>query len=154
MAKMSAGILMYREAGKNMEVLLAHPGGPFWAKKDLAAWSVPKGEFDESEEPLAAALREVEEETGFTPQGNFVELEPVKTKAGKKIFAWAVESNADPVSFKSNFFEMEWPPRSGKKQKFPEVDKVEWFDMHEAEKRISPSQLPLLSQLKILLNPR
>ena len=154
MSKMSAGILMFRLVEGQLQVLLAHPGGPFWAKKDWNAWSIPKGEFGEEEEPLEAALREVEEETGIILSGDFIELEPVNTKAGKKIFAWALATDVDLSVFQSNHFEMEWPPRSGKRQSFPEIDRIAWFEITEAEKRILESQVPLLAQLKDLLNPR
>ena len=154
MAAMSAGILIFRFSGKSLHVLLAHPGGPFWAKKEWNSWSIPKGEFDENENALEAALRETREETGLILAGTFVELEPVFTKARKKIFTWAIEADPDLSCFKSNYFEMEWPPKSGKRKSFPEVDKIKWFDLPEAEKRILGSQLLLLEQLKILLSPR
>ena len=152
MLKMSAGILLYRFGQHKLEVLLAHPGGPFWAKKDLQSWSIPKGEFDEPEEPLQAALREMEEETGLQPSGLFLELTPVKTKSGKKVFAWAVEGDADPALLRSNSFEMEWPPRSGQKKSFPEIDRIRWFTIAEAEKKILEAQRPFLAELMELLN--
>lgn len=152
MAAMSAGILVFRFNGNNLQVLLAHPGGPFWAKKEWNAWSIPKGEFDENENPLEAALRETSEETGLILSGNFIELEPVYTKSKKKVFAWALEDDPDLSNFNSNHFEIEWPPRSGKKKTFPEIDRIDWFDIDVAEKRILESQVPLLQQLKILLN--
>ncbi len=152
MAKKSAGILIYRWRAKELQVLLTHPGGPFWSKKDLASWSIPKGEFDESESPLMAALRELEEETGVIIDGDFIELSPVKTKSGKIIYCWAVEGDADPDQLKSNLFEMEWPPRSRKMQKFPEVDRMEWFNMVKAGKKINAGQLPILAELNQILN--
>ena len=151
MAKLSAGILLYRFQEGELQVLLAHPGGPFWAKKDWGSWSIPKGEFEEPEQPLEAALRELEEETGIEATGNFIELTPVKLKSGKTILAWSVAGNAEPASLKSNSFSLEWPPRSGKFQSFPEVDKIEWFTIPEAEKRINPGQIPLLHELANLL---
>lgn len=143
---------MFRFSGKNLQVLLAHPGGPFWAKKEWNAWSIPKGEFDENENPLEAALRETSEETGLILSGTFIELEPVYTKSKKKVFAWAHKDDPDLSNFNSNYFEIEWPPRSGMKKSFPEIDRIEWFDIDVAEKRILESQVPLLQQLKILLN--
>ena len=122
MPKVSAGILMYRKRGAILEVFLVHPGGPFFAKKDVGAWGIPKGEIDEGEDALAAAQREFEEETSFKTEGNFFQLTPVTQKSGKIVMAWAVEGDCDPNEMKSNMFTMEWPPRSGKKQEFPEVD--------------------------------
>jgi predicted NUDIX family NTP pyrophosphohydrolase len=151
MSKMSAGILMFRNQNQT-EVLLAHPGGPFWAKKQFNSWSIPKGEFTEEEEPLAAALREVEEETGLKLSGDFISFEPFKIKSGKTIYCFAIQADPDLSNFTSNTFEMEWPPRSGKKSTFPEVDKIEWFTIEEAEKRITESQLPVILQLKNLLD--
>ena len=151
MAKSSAGILLYRFHLGTLQVLLAHPGGPFWAKKDLGSWSIPKGEFSEPEQPLEAALRELEEETGIIASGNLIELSPVKQKGGKTILAWAAAGNAELALLKSNFFSLEWPPRSGKFQEFPEVDKLEWFTISEAEKKINPAQIPILHELTSLL---
>src|SRR5262252_3749819 len=127
MAKLSAGLLMYRRREGGLEVFLVHPGGPFWAKKDLGAWSIPKGEYDEGEEPLAAARREFEEETGIQPEGHFVPLKTIKQPGGKTVLAWAFEGDADVAAIKSNTFSMEWPPHSGKQQDFPEVDRAGWF---------------------------
>src|SRR4051812_1159898 len=129
--KQSAGILLYRYAGKDPEVFLVHPGGPFWKNKDAGAWSIPKGEFTKDEEPLAAAIREFEEETGVHCDGNFLALSPVKIKSGKQILAWALEKNIDASLVRSNNFDMEWPPKSGRMQQFPEVDKGAWFDFDE-----------------------
>src|SRR5512140_2844686 len=121
MPKQSAGILLFRITGKVPEFFLVHPGGPFWAKKDFNSWSVPKGEFEDGEEPLSAAKREFEEETGSKISGDFIELRPVKLKSGKKVFCYAVRGDLDQASLKSNTFEIEWPPASGRKQSFPEI---------------------------------
>ncbi|MCW3091979.1 MAG: hypothetical protein JWP81_3048 [Ferruginibacter sp.] len=147
MQKQSAGILLYRFRKNIAEVFLVHPGGPFWAKKDLGAWSIPKGEFTGGEEPLVAAIREFEEETGLKITGQFIELTPVKQKAGKLILAWALKADIDTSECKSNTFEMEWPPKSGKKKEFPEVDKVAWFGIEEAKTKLLEGQLPLLTEL-------
>jgi predicted NUDIX family NTP pyrophosphohydrolase len=152
MPKKSAGLLLYRVINKSLEVLLVHPGGPFWAKKDLEAWSIPKGEFEENEDPLDAAKRETEEELGIKVTGKFLELKPVKQKSGKLIYAWALEKDIDAAKITSNTFEMEWPPKSGKKQTFPEIDKAEWFNMSEARKKINTGQAALLDELKSLLD--
>ena len=150
-AKTSAGILLYRRRGAAVEVLLVHPGGPFWAKKDLGAWSIPKGELAEGEEPLATAIREFGEETGFALDGDFLPLRPCRQAGGKTIHAWAVEGDCDPAALRSNSFSMEWPPRSGKRQEFPEVDRAAWFDLAEAAKRINPGQVALLDELAAIL---
>ncbi|MEP6927709.1 MAG: NUDIX domain-containing protein [Ginsengibacter sp.] len=150
--KKSAGILLYRKSKNVLEVFLVHPGGPFWKNKDEAAWSIPKGEFDENEEPLQAAIREFLEETGITVSGNFIELTPVILKTGKKVFAWALEKNIDANIIVSNHFEMEWPPRSGKFQNFPEVDKGGWLTIDEAKKKINAMQFALIEELQKKLN--
>ncbi len=142
---------MYRENERGIEVFLIHPGGPFWANKDLGAWSIPKGEPDADEPPLAAAIREFEEETGIKPSGAFVELTPVRQKAGKTVLAWAFEGDADPGAIRSNSFRMEWPPQSGSWKEFPEVDRAAWFPLAEARARINPGQVHFLSQLERLL---
>ena len=152
MAKQSAGILIYRKGNTGLEVLLVHPGGPFWAKKDWGAWSIPKGEFDDDEEPLDAAKREIEEETGIKVSGNFIELSPVRHKSGKLVYAWALQKDVDPEFITSNSFEIEWPPKSGQKKSFPEIDKAAWFDTDEAKKKIIEGQAPLLSELLTKLN--
>lgn len=152
MANQSAGILLYKFKNKQLQVLLVHPGGPFWQKKDLGAWSIPKGEFSDGEDPLEAARREFEEETGVKISGNFIELSPIKQKSGKTVFAWAVEGDIDASSIKSNFFSMEWPPKSGRAQQFPEVDKGEWFDVDQAKKKINPAQIVLIDQLVNTVN--
>jgi predicted NUDIX family NTP pyrophosphohydrolase len=145
--KQSAGLLLYRY--KNiLEVFLVHPGGPLWKNKDETAWSIPKGEFDEAEEPMQAAIREFLEETGITVSGKFIELTPVIQKGGKKVFAWALEKNIDAAGIRSNNFEMEWPPRSGKYQSFPEIDKGAWFAIDEAGKKINSMQVALIEELK------
>jgi predicted NUDIX family NTP pyrophosphohydrolase len=147
MAKQSAGILVYRKTKKGLEVFLGHPGGPFYAKKDVGVWSLPKGEFDEDEEPLIAAKREFEEETGEKIDGNFITLRPVKYKSGKIVHAWAVEGDIDPTDLKSNFFKLEWPPKSGKFIDVPEIDRCEWFTLEKAKEKILPALLPLLNEL-------
>ena len=148
MAKTSAGILLFRIRGKELEVLLVHPGGPFWKGKDEGSWTIPKGEPQPSEELLAAAIREFGEETGFSPEGDFIPLTPVKQKSGKLVYAWAIESDFDIESIKSNFFEIEWPPHSGKKKEFPEIDKAGWFTISEGTKKINAAQAALLTELK------
>jgi len=145
--KTSAGLLLFRRRGASFEVLLVHPGGPFWKDKDWAAWSIPKGEFDDGEAPLDAARREFEEETGFTAAGPFVPLAPLPQKSGKVIHAWAAEGDLDASAIRSNTFSLEWPPRSGRKQEFPEVDRAAWFAPEEASRRIHPGQAPFLEEL-------
>lgn len=145
--KRSAALLVYRRTGSGIEVFLVHPGGPFWAKKDLGAWSLPKGEFAEDEDGLAAAKREFQEEVGQAIDGRFIALTPVKQRGGKIVQAWAVEGEVDAGAVKSNMFEMEWPPRSGRTARFPEVDRGQWFPMAEALRRILPSQAPILEEL-------
>lgn len=147
MPQKSAGILLYRNPKKNLEIFLVHPGGPFWKNKDAGAWSIPKGEFDDSEEPLAAALREMKEETGITLTGQFIELPPVKQKGGKLVYAFAKEHDLDPSQIKSNEFEIEWPPKSGKKKMFPEIDKAEWFDFETAKQKINQAQVNLVVEI-------
>jgi predicted NUDIX family NTP pyrophosphohydrolase len=150
MNKKSAGILLYRHKGKSLQILLVHPGGPFWKNKDIGAWSVPKGEFSD-EEPLAAALREFKEETGMEIDGKFIPLSPVKQKSGKLIFAFALEHDIDTEKIVSNTFELEWPPHSGKKNQFPEIDKAAWFSPTEAREKINPAQMALVEELIGLL---
>jgi len=139
---------MYRRRGGVLEVFLVHPGGPFFAKKDIGVWSIPKGELDEGEDALAAARREFEEETGFTAVGAFVPLAPVVQKGGKIVQAWAVEGDCDPEKMKSNTFEIEWPPRSGRRQEFPEADHCGWFSINEAKRKINPAQAGFLAELQ------
>jgi predicted NUDIX family NTP pyrophosphohydrolase len=145
--KESAGILMYRLRNSTLEVFLVHPGGPYWAKKDLGAWSIPKGEISEGEDLLSAAKREFQEETGFLPEENFVALKPIKQPGGKLVHAWAVKDDCDAKTMVSNTFSMEWPPRSGKYQEFPEVDRAEWFTMDLAKEKILKGQVGLLEEL-------
>ena len=150
-AQTSAGILMYRCAGEGAEVFLVHPGGPFWAKKDEGAWSIPKGLPTEGEDLLAAARREFHEETGFTAEGHFMPLGAFKQPGGKIVHAWAVEGDCDPSKLKSNLFEMEWPPKSGRRARFPEVDRAGWFHAHEAQIKILRGQQLILTKLFALL---
>ena len=148
MAKRSAGILLFRRREGGPEVLLVHPGGPFWAKKDLGAWSIPKGEHEEGEDGQACALREFEEEIGSPPAaGELVDLGSVKQRAGKIVQAWALEGDVDAAAVRSNTFTMEWPPRSGKEREFPEVDRAEWFSLAQARERINPAQSAFLDRL-------
>jgi predicted NUDIX family NTP pyrophosphohydrolase len=147
MAKRSAGILMYRRAGPSVEVLLVHPGGPFWAKKDLGAWSIPKGEYSEPEEPRAVALREFEEETGVRPTGHLLPLGELVQPSRKLVSAWAAEGDFDVGALKSNTFELEWPPKSGRKASFPEVDRAEWFSPADARRKILPGQSGFIDRL-------
>jgi predicted NUDIX family NTP pyrophosphohydrolase len=151
MAARSAGILMFRKK-ERLEVLLVHPGGPFFARKDLGAWSIPKGEYDESEDPLVAARREFREETGLAVEGNFLPLTAIKQKGGKEVLAWAVEGNIDVAKVSSNTFELEWPPHSGKIRAFPEIDRAEWFDMATARAKINERQQSLLDELEVLVH--
>lgn len=151
MAKESAGLLMYRRREGGIEVFLVHPGGPFWAKKDQGAWSIPKGEYDPDEEALAAARREFREETSFSPAAPFTPLTPVKQKGGKVVRAWAVEGDCDPDAVSSNTFVTEWPPRSGRQQEFPEIDHGAWFPLNDARTKINPGQIGLLEELEAML---
>jgi predicted NUDIX family NTP pyrophosphohydrolase len=144
--KTSAGLLLYRRRG-NLEVFLVHPGGPYWAKKDAGAWSLPKGEFGEGEDPLQAAKREFTEETGFAISGEFRPLNPLKQPSGKVVYAWAIEGDGDPYQIRSNSFSLEWPPKSGKIRQFPEVDRAAWFNIPEARSRILPGQMGFIDQL-------
>jgi predicted NUDIX family NTP pyrophosphohydrolase len=151
MPKVSAGLLVYRIKDDALQVLLVHPGGPFWKNKDLGAWSIPKGLPDKGEDLLTAAQREFQEETGFSVSGNFVPLSPVTAYRGKEIHAWAVEGDFDPVKMSSNMFNMEWPPNSGRQQEFPEADRAGWFTIEEAKKKINKGQVPLLDELRKVL---
>ena len=152
MAKESAGLLLFRRRATDMEVLLVHPGGPFWAKKDQGAWTIPKGEIGPQEDPLEAALRETNEELGVTIEGDFIPLAPVRQKSGKIIHAWAVEGDFEITDLRSNTFEMEWPPKSGELKSFPEIDKAAWYDLVQAREKINPGQKPLLDELAQLKN--
>ena len=146
MPKQSAGLMMYRRRN-TLELFLVHPGGPFWAKKDLGAWTIPKGEYTAAEDPLSAAQREFEEETGFHSQGPFLELGAIKQAGGKIVTAWAFEGDCNPAELRSNFCEIEWPPRSRQMLQIPEVDRGEWFAVPEAEQRIKTTQRPLIERL-------
>jgi len=146
MPSTSAGLLLYRRRSGSLELLLVHPGGPFWSRRDTGAWSIPKGEYDAGD-PLAAACREFEEETGFSVEGPFEPLTPVKLKSGKIVRAWACEGDIDADSIRSNTFTMEWPPRSGVICTFPEVDRAAWFPTQEAARRLHPSQAPWVAEL-------
>jgi predicted NUDIX family NTP pyrophosphohydrolase len=138
---------MYRDRPSGREFLLVHPGGPFWVKKDEGVWSIPKGEFTDGEDPLDAARREFEEELGTAVVGDFMQLTPIKQKSGKVVHAWAVRGDFDVASVKSNLFSMEWPPKSGRQQEFPEVDRAEWFDLETARKKILAAQVELVDQV-------
>jgi predicted NUDIX family NTP pyrophosphohydrolase len=148
MGKRSAGLLLHRRHAGALEVLLVHPGGPLWAKRDLGAWSIPKGELGAAEDPLAAARREVEEETGLRVEGPFADLGSVRQRGGKEVLAWAAPADFDPAALRSGTFELEWPPRSGRRRHFPEVDRAAWFTLGEARRRILPGQAPLLDRLE------
>jgi predicted NUDIX family NTP pyrophosphohydrolase len=148
MAKVSAGLIMYRFRQGVLEFLLVHPGGPFWVNKDAGVWTIPKGEIEPDEEPLVAAKREFREELGFEAKGEFIELNPIKQKSGKLVRAWGFEGDCDPTCMKSNTFTMEWPLRSGKNVEFPEVDRAAFFALDAAREKINPAQIPLLEQLQ------
>jgi predicted NUDIX family NTP pyrophosphohydrolase len=150
MAKTSAGLLLYRKRSGKLEVLLVHPGGPFWAKKDAGAWSIPKGEAEPGEDLLERARRELHEETGFRADGPFTPLHPVK-QTNKIVYAWAAEGDGETSSIISNTFTIEYPPRSGKMKTFPEVDKAEWFDLEAASEKILPTQRSLLHELQRII---
>jgi predicted NUDIX family NTP pyrophosphohydrolase len=150
MAAKSAGILVYKRTPGGLYVFLVHPGGPFWAKKD--EWSIPKGEFEEGEDGLSAARREFLEETGQKIDGKFIELTPVRQPGRKMVYCWAVEGDVDADNVRSNDFELEWPPKSGRKQRFPEVDRGAWFTMEEAKDRTMTGQRPILDELARLVS--
>lgn len=148
--KRSAGILLFRRGDGELEFLLVHPGGPFWTRKDKGAWSIPKGQIEPEEEPRACAIRELEEELGPAPEldpEQLIELGSIRQRAGKIVEAWAAEGEFDPARLDSNTFSMEWPPRSGSQQEFPEVDRAEWFDLRTARKKILPAQAAFLDRL-------
>jgi predicted NUDIX family NTP pyrophosphohydrolase len=149
MAKMreSAGVLLYRFGERGLELLLVHPGGPYWTRKDLGAWTIPKGEIDEGETPLAAARRELLEETGLVAEPPFIELTPVRQKAGKRVHAFAARGDCDPATVTSNRFVLEWPPRSGRMQEFPEVDRAAWFTPEEARVKANPAHCAFFDEL-------
>lgn len=145
--KKSAGILLFRRTKDGIEVLLAHPGGPLWKNKDAGAWTIPKGEFADDEKPLDAANREFTEETGIALYGDFIELTPVRQKSGKTVYAWALEFEINASEIQSNVFEMEWPPKSGKLGRFPEIDRAEWFRIEAARQKIIPAQAAFVDEL-------
>ena len=152
MAARSAGILLHRQGIDGTEVLLVHPGGPFWARKDVGAWSIPKGEVDEGEDPRACALREFAEETGARlPESALDDLGSVRLKSGKLVLAYAVAGDLDAAAVRSNTFELEWPPRSGRRQQFPEIDRAEWFGLDDARAKLNPAQSELVDRLAALL---
>ncbi|BCA52973.1 Phosphohydrolase [Nitrospira sp. KM1] len=150
--KLSAGILLFRMQNDRLQVLLVHPGGPFWSKKDEGAWSIPKGEYGEGEDPLAVAKREFQEETGSDLQGEPIPLSKLQQPGGKVISAWAVSGDLDPANVKSNMFTLEWPPRSGRLQEFPEIDRAMWFDLPTAKSKLLAGQQPFLDQLQRLVS--
>ena len=152
MPLISAGLLLYRRRGNVINIFLVHPGGPVWARKDLGAWSIPKGLVDKDEEVLEAAKREFYEETSFTATGPFLPLTPIKLDSGKVVYAWAIEGDCDARSMKSNNFSMEWPPRSGQRKTYPEADRGAWFTLEEARRKISKGQKGLLDELQNLLS--
>lgn len=152
MPRRSAGLLMYRIKDGAVQVLLAHPGGPYYARKDDESWSIPKGEPGPDEDLFCTAQREFEEETGLKPAGPFVPLQPVKQKGGKIVHAWAFEGDCDPATIHSNTFTMEWPPRSGQQKQFPEIDRAEFFDLETARRKIKFGQVGLIDELEMILN--
>ena len=147
MPKQSAGILLYRWKASSVEILLVHPGGPFFARKDSGSWSIPKGEFQDGEDPLEVAKCEMEEETGYVVTTSLTPLTAIKQKGGKKVVAWAAAGDFDPRGIKSNTFRLEWPPKSGHVQEFPEVDRAEWFSVSQARLKINPNQVGLIEEL-------
>jgi predicted NUDIX family NTP pyrophosphohydrolase len=149
----SAGILMYRRRGGRLEVLLAHPGGPYWAKKDAGAWGIPKGVVEPGEDTLAAARREFREEMGFEAEGEVQALEALRQPSGKLVHAWIVEGDCDASQLRSNEFELEWPPKSGIVKRYPEIDRAAWFPLDEARERMLAGQRPFLDQLQALVKP-
>ena len=151
MPKKSAGIFMYRLRKEVLEVLLVHPGGPFWTKKDIGSWSIPKGEYTDTEDPFTVAKREFEEETSFQVDGDFTPLTPLEQPSGKIVSVWTIEGDCEASKIKSNTFLMEWPPRSGKKQEFPEVDRAEWFTIDMAKKKLLKGQVGFIEELCKLL---
>lgn len=151
MQQVSAGLLMYRKTGTGIEVFLVHPGGPVWARKDLGAWSIPKGLVDAGEDKLEAAKREFGEETALVPSGPFIYLGDIRQKSGKRVYAWAFEGNCDPLQVKSNTFTCEWPPKSGRMEKFPEIDRGEFFSLPDARRKVNQGQAALLDRLEMHL---
>jgi predicted NUDIX family NTP pyrophosphohydrolase len=155
MPRRSAGILLYRDRGGAVEVLLVHPGGPLWARKDAGAWTIPKGEYEPGDDPLACARREFEEETGQPPPTTgLLELGEIRQRGGKVVTAWAAPGDLDPTTIRSNTFTIEWPPRSGVQRSFPEVDRAAWFDLATAREKLIPAQVDLLDRLLVALSTR
>ncbi len=154
MPRLSAGLLMYRIRDEAIQVLLAHPGGPYFVNKDDGHWSIPKGEPGPDEDLFHTAQREFEEETGLKPAGPFVALQPVKQKGGKLVHAWAFQGDCDPATIRSNTFAMEWPPRSGQQQAFPEIDRAEFFDLETARRKVKAAQVGLIDELEMILNKK
>ena len=153
-SRVSAGLLMYRSVGGELQVLLAHPGGPFFRNKDDGAWSIPKGEPGPDEDLLDAALREFREEIGFTPDGPFLPLNPVQQKGGKTVHAWAVRGDRDPAAITCNTFTIEWPPRSGRQAEFPEIDRAGFFGLDGARRKVNAGQVPMIDELESILTGR
>jgi len=156
MAKVSAGLLMYRFRNGKIEFFLVHPGGPLWEKKDIGVWSIPKGIVEEGEDMFEAAKREFEEETGLKIKSSkFIPLSPIKLKSGKIVYAWAFEGECDPCTIKSNTFQMQWPPRSGQTKEFPEIDRAGWFSVEEARRKLNPAQIAFIDELlkKLKMSP-
>lgn len=154
MPKQSAGLLLFRVVAGNLEVLLVHPGGPFWAKKDDGSWSIPKGELREGEDPFEAAIREFKEELGSSVTGKAIPLKPLRQPSGKIIFAWGVNGDFDTTTLKSNTFTMEWPTQSGQQREFPEVDRAAWFEIEEAKRKIHQGQVPLIEELERMVSEK
>lgn len=152
MPRTSAGILLFRRRAGELELFLIHHGGPYWAGKDLGSWSIPKGEFTAQEDPLTAARREFREETGFALEGEFIQLRPIKQAGGKIVYAWAIAGDCDAAGIHSNTYRVEWPPRSGKWQSYPEVDRAEWFTLDVAREKINKAQMALIDELLDWLN--
>jgi predicted NUDIX family NTP pyrophosphohydrolase len=148
--KLSAGILLFRKRGPTLQLFLVHPGGPFWRNKDAGAWSIPKGEYEDGEDPLDAAKREFLEETGIDAHGEFLPLGEIKQPSGKVITTWALEGDCEPSAVRSNIFSMEWPPKSGRQQEFPEVDRADWFTVNEAKTRIAKGQIGFIDRVVAL----
>jgi predicted NUDIX family NTP pyrophosphohydrolase len=153
MTKLSAGLLMFRKRNRALEVLLVHPGGPYWRTKDAGAWTIPKGEPAGAENPLVTAQREFEEETGVAPEPPFIELTPVAQRGGKTVLAWAFEGDCDPTAIQSNTFQAEWPPHSGTMREYPEIDRAEFFAVEVAKDKINPAQVAFLEELRQRLSP-
>jgi predicted NUDIX family NTP pyrophosphohydrolase len=154
MPKQSAGLLLFRVVAGNLEVLLVHPGGPFWAKKDDGSWSIPKGELSEGEDPFEAAIREFKEELGSSVIGKAIPLKPLRQPSGKIIYAWGVNGDFDTTTLKSNTFSIEWPPKSGQQREFPEVDRAAWFEIEEAKRKIHQGQVPLMEELERMVSEK